>query len=411
MVKQPPIYNDETQAQRNRPRLCFVIESGTDVRMLTGLASRFDLRVLARRPMGDARISQASEFSVPTVFGPPAPFGFAKTVFDRLRRSRGLLDFVLVQGYAAAALAANLACKLSGIPSAMLVCSPIEDYYRCRLTGGVSDKPFRRKELLALQAMARLNCRLGACYIVLSHYLADIVRRHGSPKPVHIVPIYGVDTSVFNPPQEPQHVIKRRRGLPTSGSLIFFSSRIAPEKDAGTLFSAVRNLLSSGRDLWLLNRSGGYRRFAEEARRLGIGNRVIATDAVHPDRELALDYQASDVCVQASREEGLGFSVLEAMACGTPVVASEVGGLRETVLEGRTGWLYPVGDTGALAQRIAAVLDNRREGARRAAAGRELVQHRYERDLVFEQLETIVCQKLNARRLSRRDELGVLRCA
>jgi glycosyltransferase involved in cell wall biosynthesis len=324
-------------------------------------------------------------------------------VFERLRRSHGLLDFVLVQGYGAAALAANLACKLGRIPAAMLVCSPAEAYYRCRLTGGVPDKPFRRRELVALQAMARLNARIGACYIVLSHHLADVVRRHGSPKPVHVVPIYGVDTSVFSPPLEAQHVIKARRGLPTNGSLIFFSSRIAPEKDTRTLFSAVQKLLASERDLWVLNRSGGYRRFAEEARRLGIGDRVIATDAVHPDRELALDYQASDVCVQASREEGLGFSVLEAMACGSPVVASEVGGLRETVLEGRTGWLYPVGDAGALADRIASVLDNQREGAMRAAAGRELVQHRYERNLVFEQLDDLVRQALNGR-LTREDQ-------
>jgi glycosyltransferase involved in cell wall biosynthesis len=384
------------QAPPDRPKLCFVVESGTDVRMVTGLASHFDLSLLLRRPSGDSKISQTWEFTVPASVGPSSPFGFARLVFDHLRRARGRLDFVIVQGYGPAALAANLACKVSRIPSAMLICSPTEAYYRCRRTNRLSDKPFRRKEVLALELMARLNAVVGACYIVLSQYLANVVRRHSALKPVHIIPIYGVDTSVFVPPPEPRHVMKRKRGLPTSGSLIFFSSRIAPEKDVGTLFAAAQILLASGRDIWLLNRSGGHKIFAQEARRAGIGERVLATDAVHPD-ELPQDYQASDVCVQASREEGLGFSVLEAMACGSPVVASNVGGLHETVQEGRTGWLYPVGDADVLAKCIAATLDNPQEGANRAAAGRELVQKSYERNFVFEQLSKVVQQECSGR--------------
>ena len=97
--------------------------------------------------------------------------------------------------------------------------------------------------------------------------------------------------------------------------------------------------------------------------------RVIATDAVDPRSELQRDYAAVDVCVQASRAEGLGFSVLEAMACGTPVVASSVGGLRETVRDGVTGWSVPAGDAARLASALREVLDHPGEASRRAAAG------------------------------------------
>ena len=295
-----------------------------------------------------------------------------------------------MQGYALAALAANLAARFTRIPTAMLVCSPIELYYRCREINPAPDKPYRAHEMLALQALARANAMLGKRYFVLSEHLAEVVRGHGTKNSVDVVPIYGVDTYLFAPPSEPKATLKARAGLPASGSLIFFSSRIAPEKDAGTLLAAVASLLARGRDLWLLHRSGGYRELIREAERFGVASRVIATDAVHPHHELVDDYQASDLCVQASREVGLGFSPLEAMSCQVPVVAAAVGGLKETVMDGCTGWTYPVGNSEALASRVEEVLDNPHKARRRAAAGREMVCRRYDRRVVFDQLERLI---------------------
>src|SRR5439155_532017 len=83
--------------------------------------------------------------------------------------------------------------------------------------------------------------------------------------------------------------------------------------------AAVQRLLCKGRNVWLLHRSGGFEQFRNQADLLGISDRVIATDAVHPCRDLFQDYRASDICVQGSRAEGLGFSPLEALACGIPV--------------------------------------------------------------------------------------------
>jgi glycosyltransferase involved in cell wall biosynthesis len=90
--------------------------------------------------------------------------------------------------------------------------------------------------------------------------------------------------------------------------------------------------------------------------------------------------------VQASREEGLGFSPLEALACGVPVVAASVGGLRDTIRDGDTGWSYPVGDADALARALRETLDDPVEARRRAMRGREMVCATYERSLVFDAL-------------------------
>lgn len=376
-------------------RLHLVVESSIDVRTIEELARRFDLRVVARRKPGGVEISQPPQMPVPVLTGPAGRAAFALLAARALWRDRMVDDVVLVQGYGLSALAANVIGRLSGVSTTMLVQSPIEAYYRCRRHDPTSTMPFRRSELAAFGAIARANARLGRHYLAVSDYLAQVVRGHGTRARVDVVPFYGVDTSVFHPSDEDPRAIRARRGLPLDASLIFFSSRIAPEKDAESALLAVRSLRERGREVVLLNRSGGWRDLLVAARRLGMADSVIATDAVHPHLELPDDYRACDVCVQASREEGLGFSVAEALACRIPVVATSVGGLPETVIDGRTGWLYPVGQPEVLAARIAEVLDNPDEARRRAAAGRALVRERYERRVVFDELDRIVRHRAN----------------
>ena len=366
-------------------RLCFVVESGTDVRLVDGLAARFDLTVLARTIPGGVEISRSPERDFRFIRGPDSRLAFARLV----RRTVGdgsRFDAVLVQGYALAALAANLAARRTRLPTTLLICSPVERYYAQRRRFAEPGRPWRFREAFGMWFLARANARLARRYVVLSKHLAGVIRGHGSRAELAVIPVYGVDTGVFTLPQDSRATLKARRKLPATGAVIFFSSRVAPEKDAETLLTAARLLLDGGRDIWLLNRSGGYAAFLDAARAAGVAERVIATDAVHPVKELPLDYQASDLLVQASREEGLGFSPLEALACGTPVVAAAVGGLRETIVDGETGWTYPVGDPVALARQIASALDHPEEGRRRALNGRQMVLERFETRSAFDRL-------------------------
>jgi glycosyltransferase involved in cell wall biosynthesis len=75
--------------------------------------------------------------------------------------------------------------------------------------------------------------------------------------------------------------------------------------------------------------------------------------------------------------ELLGLTALEAMASGTPVVASRIGGLAEVVVDGQTGFLVEPGDVGALQDRLALVLADRRLAARLGANARDLVVQRF----------------------------------
>ena len=81
-------------------------------------------------------------------------------------------------------------------------------------------------------------------------------------------------------------------------------------------------------------------------------------------------YQAADVYIHAARADTFPNTVLEALACGTPVVATAVGGIPEQIEDGRTGFLVPAGDAQSLADRLTQLLSdsNPREGMGMRAA-------------------------------------------
>ena len=78
-----------------------------------------------------------------------------------------------------------------------------------------------------------------------------------------------------------------------------------------------------------------------------------------------------------SRFEGLCLAVIEAQAAGVPVVATPVGGIRETVVDGETGLIVPVGDPAALAAAVCRLLEDRELAARLAAEARRRVLERF----------------------------------
>ena len=365
-------------------RVCFVVDSGTDVRLVESLGRLTSMRILARAVPNGRVISQDPRIPVDLEVGPASHAAFCTLIARRLWVMRNEIDVVLVQGYGPSAAVANMLGRLTGKPALMLVCSPAEAYYRCRRTAG--GRRFSVVEYAAIKLLAVLNAWIGFGYIVLSPYLASVVRAHGSRIPVDVIPVYGVDRSVFFPGTEPKSSLRRRLGLPEDQSIIFFSSRVAPEKDAEAVLRAVGRLATSGRCVKLLHLSGGHRELFRVAESIGVQSHVIAGDAVAPFEQLADYYRASDVCVQASREEGLGFSPLEGLACGVPVVATAVGGLNDTIRDGETGWQVPVGDDLKLARALAEILDDPAEAARRCANAIMEIDRSYERGRVFEAL-------------------------
>ncbi|MEV0598928.1 D-inositol-3-phosphate glycosyltransferase [Streptomyces sp. NPDC050315] len=158
----------------------------------------------------------------------------------------------------------------------------------------------------------------------------------------------GVDVRTFHP-RDGRQAARLRLGLPADAFIPLFVGRIQPLKGPDVLLRAVAQLLRMApglRDRLLVPVIGGLSgagaarpgRLVELCRQNGINDRVRFEPAVPQDR-LADWYRAADVLVMPSRSESFGLVALEAQACGTPVLAAAVGGLRTAVWDGVTGFL------------------------------------------------------------------------
>jgi glycosyltransferase involved in cell wall biosynthesis len=178
--------------------------------------------------------------------------------------------------------------------------------------------------------------------------------------------------------------LRERLQFPPGKFVILFPSRISHEKDPETILKAVAMARERGLDAVVMNLGGGYQEFVGCARRLGLrgcDEWVLGRPAVHPMKNLCDYMQAADVVVQASLAEGGGMSPLEALACGTPVVATRVGGMALT-LPG-IAQLTPPGDVSAMADAFQWVRQNADAARAQALLGRDYVEATWSRDRAF----------------------------
>jgi L-malate glycosyltransferase len=188
--------------------------------------------------------------------------------------------------------------------------------------------------------------------IAISGAVRDALTREGiKPGRLAIVPS-AVDVAVLRASVERD--IRTRFGLPKKGQVAVSLGALTPEKDHTTLVEAAALLVRDLPDLhWVIVGEGSLRSFLEyRIGRLGLGDRVhLVGQLADPHTALA----GADVFVLSSLAEGLGSSVLAAMALGIPVIASRVGGVPE-VVGPRGGLLVPPGDPGAFAAAVRRVL-------------------------------------------------------
>ncbi|MBL7497686.1 D-inositol-3-phosphate glycosyltransferase [Frankia sp. CNm7] len=247
-------------------------------------------------------------------------------------------------------------------------------------TLAVGDPPEPPARVLGEEEVVAASTRLVASTAEEARHLVDLYG--ADPTAVDVV-APGVDLEMFRPGE--QAAARRRIGVPVNGHLLLFVGRIQPLKAPDLLLHATAELLR--RDPRLresltvavvggpsgtgLDRPDALVKLAAD---LGISD-VVLFHPPAPRAQLADWFRAATAVVVPSHSESFGLVAIEAQACGTPVVAAAVGGLRIAVADGRSGILIagrdPVAYADALSELLARPGWRRRlaAGARAHAAG------------------------------------------
>lgn len=220
----------------------------------------------------------------------------------------------------------------------------------------------------------RATYRRNVAVVAVSDEVADSLEGYPGPQPL-VIP-NGVTCEVS---AEESAMARKELGIEAGRSLIVHVGNIRPHKGHSDLIEAV-SAVGRHRDDFLVvsigaeKRSGDLDRVHRHAVRSGVDDKIRFLGR----REDALRFVAAgDVLVNPSAAEGLPLVVLEAMAVGTPVVATAVGGVPSVIRPGETGTLVDAGDPEALARAIIHVLDHSAETLRYAEAAQRLVVETY----------------------------------
>lgn len=208
-----------------------------------------------------------------------------------------------------------------------------------------------------LRYFTRRSLAMAAGVTAVSQFTADLVRRElGYGKAIEVIP-NGVDEALFAPRREPR-----------SGEVrVLFSGNLSLRKGAHWLEGIARRLAPGVQLYCAAGLRGGGRRLSGTIRFLGSV----------PYRQMPELYNSMDVLLMPTVREGHSLAVLEAMACGLPVVATDISSLPEQVHHGHGGLLCPLGDEQAFAEAVNHLAASRALRQKMGDYNRALVESRF----------------------------------
>ena len=324
------------------------LTGGVDVLLpspyLSGVAARLPLfshrfaslkRARESKPGTTGRLIRARYFDVPGRFGWAATGALASKSAVRAI-SGGGAEFALVHSHFIGlnALIGGSIKKKYGIP--LVVTAYGGDAYSLPFR----DPSRRRLAVSVIEAADRL--------IAVSEPIAESLASLGAQRgKISVIPT-GYDAAVFRPVAKAQ--ARSRLGLPESKLILLTVANLVPQKGHSYLLGAFKEISKARPDAMLAIVGGGElaSTLRREAGGLGVNGAVLFAGP-RPHEEIPAWMSACDVFVLPSLSEGTPTVLPEAMACGKPIVSTNVGGIPGVVKDGEVGYLVRPKDTAALA--------------------------------------------------------------
>ncbi|MSR22716.1 MAG: N-acetyl-alpha-D-glucosaminyl L-malate synthase BshA [Gemmatimonadetes bacterium] len=198
---------------------------------------------------------------------------------------------------------------------------------------------------------------------------------------IRVIPNF-VDTDRYRRDRKPCH---RASLAPKGHKVLMHVSNFREVKrveDVVEVYARVRRRIPS--TLVMVGDGPDRPRATQRAKALGIADDVLFLGKHSSVDELLA---CADLFLLPSESESFGLAALEALACGTPVVASRTGGLPEVVDHGESGYLFPVGDVEAMAEGAIEILSSKETWKRMSEAGRRIAEERFASHIVVPRYE------------------------
>ncbi len=200
--------------------------------------------------------------------------------------------------------------------------------------------------------------RFSNCVVVNSKWLKkELVKEGARPEKIEVI-YNGIALDTLQC-EDQGRKIRSSLCIPAAASVIGIVARMHPVKDHKTYLETLSKLVKDGADIYGLMIGGGpdeayIKNLVEEAR---LGERVIFAGEIQSG--IGCWIQALNILMLTSKSESFPNVVLEAMACGVPVVATDVPAIQEIIVDGENGYLGGIGNAEALAVKVASLLSDR----------------------------------------------------
>lgn len=225
-----------------------------------------------------------------------------------------------------------------------------------------------------LSAYLKHFCDTSDCVVVPSKPVLGFLKKEGVKSRIEIVPT-GINFEASK--QFTGKFIREKHRIPASAVILLYVGRLSEEKNIPFLFKALKIISSKHPRAHMLLAAGGPQADALKAlaKELGLSSRItFAGQIKQPD---IFDYYAgADIFVFASTTETQGLVIAEAAGSGLPVVAVDAGGVSDTILDGKHGYLVPH-DLKEFARRVGELILNEEKRKKMALAAKEFARERF----------------------------------